>query len=185
MDVGCHVLDRLDYLCGPLITIKGKAENRHSPGQLVEDYIQLTGKIGPSRSSSKDMIIREGADFECTWDFASPDKQPVDSLIFEGPTGSLRMTGMSPSAPIEILNSSGKLVKTLEFEMPDHTAQKLIQATTNDLLLARKKSSESKPEQPDFLSLGDNAIRTQEVLDKVLNDYYGGRETGYWSRMKN
>eukprot|EP00527_Entomoneis_sp_CCMP2396_P006501 CAMPEP_0198140386 /NCGR_PEP_ID=MMETSP1443-20131203/3543_1 /TAXON_ID=186043 /ORGANISM="Entomoneis sp., Strain CCMP2396" /LENGTH=387 /DNA_ID=CAMNT_0043802781 /DNA_START=194 /DNA_END=1354 /DNA_ORIENTATION=- len=184
MDVGCHVLDRIDYLCGPLMNVKGEAENKHSHKQRVEDFVHLTATIGDTsdRPSANKLVTRKGASVECTWDFASPDQPPCDRLLLEGPKGSLQMVGMSPNAPIEIYDTNGKLVKTLEFEMPEHTAQALIQAVTNDLLAKREndKKENNAMEQPDLLSFGDNAVRTQTVLDSVLNSYYGGREIGYW-----
>lgn len=39
MDVGCHVLDRIDYLCGPLVNVEGKAMNKNSTNVPVEDYV--------------------------------------------------------------------------------------------------------------------------------------------------
>lgn len=184
MDVGCHTLDRIDYLCGgQFINVHGTAQNKHSPQQQVEDFVHLTATIGSTdRSSSKDFISREGAKVECTWDFASPDMEAFDRLIFEGPKGSLRMTGMSPNAPIEVYDAAGNLLKTLEFSMPEHTAQALIQAITNDLI-AKRDGKINNAHPTDMLSFGDNAIRTQQVLDTVLGPYYGGREIGYWSRM--
>jgi 1,5-anhydro-D-fructose reductase (1,5-anhydro-D-mannitol-forming) len=182
MDVGCHILDRIEYLCGPLKNVKGETKNKNSPNQKVEDFVHLTATVGSTtdRPSSNDFISREGATVECTWDFASPDQPPCDRLILEGPKGFLQMTGMSPNAPIEVYDADGKLQKTLKFEMPEHTAKALIQAVTNDLLAQPKDSA-----RPDLLSFGDNAVRTQQVIDTVLKPYYGGREIGYWSRMTN
>ena len=41
MDVGCHVIDRIDYLLGPLSGVTGSASNRNSPNQQVEDYVEV------------------------------------------------------------------------------------------------------------------------------------------------
>jgi hypothetical protein len=40
MDVGCHVIDRIDYLCGRLVNIN----------QDVEDYVELQAEIGQATS---------------------------------------------------------------------------------------------------------------------------------------
>ncbi len=170
MDVGCHVLDRIDYLCGPLIDVKGSGTNKHQPNVPVEDFVQLTAKIGKCAWAA--IPNKEGAYVTCSWDFASTEA-PCDEFKIIGPKGSLKMAAMSPSAPIEVYDSYGKLLEKLNFEMPEHTAQALIQAVTDDLRGVGKQ---------DFLSFGDNAIRTSEVLDTVLDSYYGGREIGYWTR---
>ena len=109
----------------------------------------------------------------CTWDFSGPEsKEERDELVIEGPKGSIQMAAMSPSLPVRVYNAQGELVQTLEFETPEHTAQEMIQAVTDEL---RRLGS-----QP-FISSGDNAIRTSKVLDKVLKSYYGERNVGYWS----
>ena len=170
MDVGCHVIDRIDYLCGPLQNIKGEAANRNSPGVAVEDYVHFTADIGAA--SWTVLSNNEGATVECTWDFASSES-PYDELQFIGPKGSLRMKG-SPSDPINVHDANGEFVRQLDFEMPEHTGQALVQGVTDDLRGGNTR---------DFLSFGENAIRTQTVLDTVLSSYYGGREQGYWTRM--
>ncbi|KAL3937250.1 MAG: hypothetical protein SGBAC_007603 [Bacillariaceae sp.] len=195
MDVGCHVLDRIDYLCGPLVDIKGEAQNKNSPNQKVEDYVHLVASIGETidRPSMQQSINAVGAKVECTWDFASPDQEPGDQLVLEGPSGSLRMIGMSPNAPIDVYDSDGNLQRRIpEFAMPEHTAQALIQAVTMDLVHMRqvqqtkqlKGMKADAYEKPDFLSFGDNAIRVQKVIDALLESHYSGREIGYWSRWK-
>ena len=80
----------------------------------------------------------------------------------------------SPSDPINVHDANGEFVRQLDFEMPEHTGQALVQGVTDDLRGGNTR---------DFLSFGENAIRTQTVLDTVLSSYYGGREQGYWTRM--
>jgi 1,5-anhydro-D-fructose reductase (1,5-anhydro-D-mannitol-forming) len=174
MDVGCHVVDRIDYLCGPMIQVQGSAFNKNSPRQQVEDYVHFTANIGPSDWAA--MGNCEGATVECTWDFAPKDpKDACDELRFVGPIGSLKMKG-GPADPIQVLDSKGGVVRELAFEFPEHTAQALIQGVTDDLRGVTKA---------DFLSYGDNSIRTQEVIDACLEKYYGGREIGYWARSES
>jgi hypothetical protein len=50
MDVECHVIDRIDYLCGRLVNIKGQALNTNSPFQDVEDYVELQAEIKQATS---------------------------------------------------------------------------------------------------------------------------------------
>jgi hypothetical protein len=142
----------------------------------VEDFVQMTATVGKGSWAA---IIpgNEGASVECTWDFCSSnDEAPCDELRFMGPKGSLRMAGMSPAGPIDVLDADGNVVRELCFEVPEHTAQPLIQAVTNDLRGIVVLGT------TDVLSYGDNAIRTNKVLDTVLHSYYGGREIGYWTR---
>ena len=172
MDVGCHVIDRIDYICGPFEDVKGRAENRNSPKIPVEDYVQITARVGKGTWAA--IPGSEGALVDCTWDFAS-SLAPCDELRLIGNNGSLKLAGMSPAGPIAVFDSDGSLLRQFSFELQEHTAQQLIQAVTNDLR-GREKT--------DVLSYGDNAIRAQKVLDTGLESYYGGREIGYWARQQ-
>jgi 1,5-anhydro-D-fructose reductase (1,5-anhydro-D-mannitol-forming) len=175
MDVGCHVVDRIDYLCGPMIEVQGSASNKNSPSQDVEDFVHFTAKIGPSDWAATGNC--EGATVDCTWDFAPKDPNDAcDELQFVGAMGSLKMKGMSPVDPIQVLDSKGEVVRELAFEFPEHTAQALIQGVTDDLRGVIKAN---------FLSYGDNSIRAQEAIDSSLDTYYGGREIGYWTRSES
>jgi len=177
MDVGCHVVDRIDYICGPLIEVKGNAHNKCQPRQgMVEDYVHLSSGIGSSAWAA--IPAGKGSSVECTWDFSllDDDSDNIDELQFEGPKGSIKMAGNSPAGSIQIFDSGGKKLRELVFSMPEHTAQSLIQAITNDLRGLGKS---------DVLSYGENAIRTQKVLDTCLSSFYGGREIGYWNRHQS
>lgn len=196
MDVGCHILDRIDYLCGPLVNVIGTAENRNSPTIPVEDYVTLTATIGPSTWSSMPGTV--GAKVNCTWDFAPPNNEEdtaattkttglVDELKFVGNNGkTLQMAGMDPAGSIFVIGADGKTIEQeLTFDMPEHTAQQLIQAMTDELrgLFDDEDDKNRKRYRPDYLSYGDNAIRTSKVLDTVLNTYYGNRDIGFWDRI--
>jgi 1,5-anhydro-D-fructose reductase (1,5-anhydro-D-mannitol-forming) len=133
MDVGCHVVDRIDYLCGPIIEVHGSASNKNSPRQEVEDFVHFTAKIGPSVRAAIGNC--KGATVDCTLEFAPKDPNDAcDELRFVGPMGSLKMKGMSPADPIQVLDSKGEVVRELAaFGFPEHTAQALIQGVTDDL----------------------------------------------------
>ena len=107
-------------------------------------------------------------------------EEAMDEFQIVGPEGSLRMAGMSPNGPIRVFDQEGNLKHELEFEMPQHTAQRLIQEVTNDLNYI---TEEERGIQSHVLSFGNNAIRTQEVMDAALTSYYGGRESEFWVRQ--
>jgi 1,5-anhydro-D-fructose reductase (1,5-anhydro-D-mannitol-forming) len=205
MDVGCHVIDRIDYICnGPIINIGNqKVEKRDvAAPSLVEDFVHFQATIGPSITSSEDAtttkaatVLTEGAHVSCTWDFTgSTGEKECDSLTISGPKGSIQMTAMSPSLPVYVLDTYGNVIKEYTFDTPEHTAQPMIQAITDELLhlklqkqqqgeksLSTSTTSRSKP----LISRGDNAIRTSNVLDQVLKTYYGNREIGFWENPES
>lgn len=172
MDVGCHVIDRIDYLCGPLVNVSGAAKKYNSPSQDVEDYVQLRAEIG---NCDWGAVESAGATVECTWDFGWTGGS-VDEFVITGTKGSISMVGMSPYLPITLKGNDGEILKELTFEAPEHTAQSMIQLVTDDILNSSRNSG-------NVVSLADNAIRTSLVLDTILDKYYGGRSEEFWKRI--
>jgi len=200
MDMGCHVLDRIDYLFGPVVDVKsevlrkgGGEEEEQGKYPLVEDYVSMNGRIGQCDWA---VISSEGAIVECLWDFSPPDKNnekknDEDELIITGTNGSLRMAGMGAGLPIEVLDVDGNVIESIEFEAPMHAAQPLIQSIVNELRGVDIDDEEERQQQQQQHCLGksparaDNAVRTSEVLDAILNSYYGGRHDEFWTRSES
>jgi predicted dehydrogenase len=169
MDVGCHVLDRIDWLCGPITIVHSIAERRVPNHRAkVEDYVGIEGTIGSCDWSA---ISGKGATISCSWNFGSNDEE-TDCLEFIGPKGSLRMAAMSPSLPVQVCDRAGNILHEIDFDVPAHTAQFMIQAITDEL-----RGLGSKP----FISRADNAIRTSALLDQALMGFYGNRDIGFWN----
>lgn len=198
MDMGCHVLDRMDYLFGPIVDVtstvlrkgssSGGSNVKDESYQLVEDYVSMKGRIGPCDWA---VISSEGAIVECLWDFAPPNnekkKNEQDELIITGTKGSLRMAGMGAGLPIEVLDVDGNVIETIEFEAPMHAAQPLIQSIVNELRDDKVVYDEQQQEHclDRSPARAENAVRTSEVLDAILNSYYGGRHDEFWTRPES
>jgi 1,5-anhydro-D-fructose reductase (1,5-anhydro-D-mannitol-forming) len=202
MDMGCHVLDRIDYLFGPIQNVKSEVLRKGGGGgvrdedgrnyPLVEDYVSMKGTIGQCDWA---VISSEEAIVECLWDFSPPDedekknhgqeKNDEDELLITGTNGSLRMAGMGAGLPIEVLDVDGNVIETIEFEAPMHAAQPLIQSIVNEL---RGVDVDDEHQQNDLVkspARAENAVRTSEVLDAILNSYYGGRHDEFWTRSES
>jgi 1,5-anhydro-D-fructose reductase (1,5-anhydro-D-mannitol-forming) len=192
VDVGCHLLDRLDFIAGPLLNVRGQALNRQSPGQDVEDYVWLQARIG-SQSSDSDSETDE-PNVDCIFDFTftppdssdNNDQQLTDELVFQGTKGSLQMKGMSPDAPVRVLYEDGSLVEELVFESTSLAAGSgslpLIQTITNELL---GKGQGGGEQDGQCQSKSFNAMRTSAVMDTVLKEYYGGRGDDFFHRPES
>ena len=66
---------------------------------------------------------------------------------------------------------SGIPIETFTEPEPEHIQQPLIQVIVDEL--------QGEGECP---STGTTALRTNAVIDRVLTDYYGGREDAFWER---
>jgi predicted dehydrogenase len=153
LDLGCHTLDVLDFLLGPLVEVSGMAANvasRHA----VEDTVAMA------------FATAGGALGTAHWNFAGEER--ADEIVVQGDAGQLRLSTFG-NEPIE-LNSAGRL-ETFDLPNPPHIQQPMVQSIVDQLL--------GRGESP---STGVTAARTSAVMDAVLASYYGGRADAFWTR---
>jgi predicted dehydrogenase len=153
MDIGCHTLDILDFITGPLQDVSGIACNVTS-NYDVEDNVVMqfrlaSGGLGTAR-----------------WNFASAISEEM--ITFSGTEGQL-MTSTFGQEPVRLETDKG--VQLFDIPYPTHVQQPLI--TT---IVAELQGQGTCP------STGETAIRTTRVLDRVLDSYYGGRSDDFWKR---
>lgn len=157
LDVGCHALDLFDFLFGPLLDVKGSASNLADLYD-VEDHVTVRFRTMGGQSGS------------ATWNFAARGGE--DRLEIIGSRGRLRMSvfGNEPIA----LALDGQATELIHEPNPDHVQQPLIQSIVNQL-----RGEGCCP------STGESAARTTRVIDRVLEDYYGGRADRFWQRPES
>ena len=151
LDLGCHTLDILDFILGPLEDVQGSASNVATP-HSVEDGVAMTFRTA------------DGALGAAQWTFASDER--ADEIVISGDRGELRLStfGNEPVA----LRRGGE-VESFDLPNPRHVQQPMIQ-TVVDHLLGRGRCD----------SMGVSAARTSAVIDTVLRGYYGTRDDGFW-----
>jgi predicted dehydrogenase len=153
LDIGSHLLDLLDFYVGPLKAVRGCAANLTSR-YAVEDVVS--------------MMFRSLDDVPGTasWNFASLARE--DLLEFFGTGGRIAISVFTVS-PVRLETARGS--EEFDLPNPEHVAQPLIQTVVDDLLgLGYCPST------------GASARRTSAVMDRVLTDYYGGRDDAFWTR---
>ena len=155
LDVGSHVLDLLDFYCGPLPVDSVHAHAaRLSRDSDAEDAVTMTFRTAA------------GVPGFAAWNFASHVREDV--LEFTGTAGRISLAVFT-SDPLRLETARG--VESLDLPTPLHIAQPLIQTVVDDLL--------GRGTCP---STGDSARRTSVIMDRILTDYYGGREDAFWTR---
>ncbi|HVT81659.1 MAG TPA: hypothetical protein VHM90_13515, partial [Phycisphaerae bacterium] len=92
-----------------------------------------------------------------------------DLFIITGDAGELRMSCFG-NDPVLVKYSAGQK-ESFDLPNPPHVAMPLIQTVVDDLL-ARGTCP----------STGQSGLRTQILMDQMLETYYGGREDGFWKR---
>ena len=156
VDLGCHLLDLLDFLVGPLERISGIAANRASAFQ-VEDTVAMH------------FTTREGTPGVASWNFAGhTGHAPEDRLEISGTDGRVAVSvfGVEP-----VLLSTRRGEESFALTNPYRIQQPLIQTVVNELL--------GKGTCP---STGESGSRASLVMDQVLSDYYRGRDDEFWLR---
>ncbi len=153
LDLGCHTLDVLDFVLGPLGDVSGVAANVASP-HAVEDTVAMA------------FSTAGGAPGTAQWNFASEER--ADQIVVQGGAGELRFSTFG-TEPLELW-CNGR-AQTFDLPNPSHIQQPMIQSIVDQLL--------GPGQSP---STGVSAARTSAVMDVVLAGYYGGRADRFWER---
>jgi len=168
MGVGCHVLDILDYLVGPLKLVRGNAIQQFAPHPTdikVPTCVTAVFQAGTALGS-------------LIFNFASPKE--MDQLSIVGVQGSLEMSIFGNEAPLisRPLPPDGK--KGEKFA----TVTKQVNCPPVDnvyLPLVRNIVNELRGVSPETGS-GRFYLRTAEVMDEILQEYYKDRSDDFWTR---
>jgi 1,5-anhydro-D-fructose reductase (1,5-anhydro-D-mannitol-forming) len=151
LDLGCHTLDILDFLLGPLEDVAGKAANVHSSGE-VEDNVVMAFRVA------------SGALGSARWNFASGVR--ADAIVIEGGKGELRFATFGDE-PLTLRRASG--TEHFAIVNPPHIQGPMIATVVAELTGTGLCDS-----------TGASAARTQAVMDAALDAYYGGRKRDFW-----
>jgi len=145
-DLASHQLDYLDYVFGPVETLKSLAINQAGLYK-AEDYVS-------AEFTFKNNIAGTGV-----WCFSVPPESSRDTIEIIGDKGSIKFTTFS-FEPIVVQNDSGRT----EYinERPEHVQYNLIEKIVNSL--------NGKGESP---STGLSGARTSRVMDEIVAEYYG------------
>ena len=154
MDIGCHTLDVLDFIAGPLREVSGQAVNVASDFYTVEDQVTMQFRL------------ESGGLGTASWNFASA--QTEELIVFSGTEGRITMSTFGQE-PVKL--EQGKDCQLFDLPNPPHIQQPLI-GTIVAQLQGRGACA----------STGETALRTTVVMDQVLEGYYGGRADEFWAR---
>jgi 1,5-anhydro-D-fructose reductase (1,5-anhydro-D-mannitol-forming) len=143
VDIGCHTLDLLDWLFGPLIEVSGRATNQlhaYAPEDTVAMSFAFSGGM-----------LGTGL-----WQFGAFRKHDLIEVI--GSEGSLSFATFG-EGPIRLENAQG--ARELHVDNPAHIQQPLIETVVAELRGHRGACP----------STAESGARTSRVMDQVLHDY--------------
>lgn len=153
MDLGCHTLDILDFMLGPLEDVDGSAANLATTHD-VEDNVVMSFRC------------HDGGFGTAAWNFAGHARE--DSIEVTGTEGRIVLSTFG-NEPVRLSATTGD--ETFDLPNPTNIQQPLIQTIINQL-----------QGHGQCASSGHSALRTAQVMDTVLRNYYAGREDAFWTR---
>ena len=148
VDIGCHTLDMLDWMFGPIVRVAGHASNQRG-SYAAEDGVAMSFVFGNGMPGSG------------LWSFDSLQRQDCIEVI--GDAGRLSFATFG-DGPIRLENAAGR--REFNVDNPLHIQQPLIETIVREL----RGESGACP------STAASAARTTAVMDEVLRDYR--RSTG-------
>ena len=137
-DLGCHTLDVLDMLLGPIASSKGHGANQ-AEITSAQDTITASFKFQNGILGTGLWCFDAHTDYECNEIIGTQGKIKFTTFTFE---------------PIELHTTSG--MQSFTIDPPTHIQQPLIQTIVDDLL-----------GQGTALSTAETAIRTAQVMDDI------------------
>jgi predicted dehydrogenase len=148
VDIGCHTLNILDWLFGPITSVSGHASNQRG-SYPAEDSVAMAFAFGNG-------MIGTGL-----WNFDALQRHDLTEVV--GDAGRLSFATFG-NGPIRLENAAG--VREFHLENPLHIQQPLIETIVAEL-------TGHPGSCPDVTESG---VRTSWVMDQVLRDYR--RKTG-------
>jgi predicted dehydrogenase len=142
VDLGCHILDLLDWLLGPVTHAVGVATNRGGRYR-AEDLV--TGVF----------TFRSGVEGVGVWNYDS--FQNKDQVEIIGTAGALRFSCFADE-PLWLVTADG--VEQIKAPYPETVQLPLIQTVVDELTGHGESPSD-----------GQTAVRTARVIDALLSDY--------------
>jgi predicted dehydrogenase len=149
VDLGCHQLDVLDYILGPIVSARGQAANQANL-YPAEDIVCASFRFSSG-------VLGSGV-----WCFTISEECRKDQTEIVGTTGKITFSSFQP-APVRLENEDG--IEEYDIPFPEHVQQPLIQTIVDELL--------GRGTCP---STGNSAARTSWVIDEILAEWRRGIE---------
>ena len=141
-DLGCHQLDLLDFLLGPIEEAAGASLNLAGL-YPCRDTVTASWRHGTGVAGAG------------SWCFVADESSRVEEIEITGSDGRLRFAAFDLQRPLRL--ERGAEVEEHALPVPAHVQQPLIQTVVDDLL--------GRGACP---STGDSALRTARVMDRIL-----------------
>ena len=145
VDLASHQLDQLVFWFWPVEQVKSLAINQ-------------TGRYKEEDAVGVNILLPNNVLCNGMWNFNLPEYLNSDCIEIIGDKGSINLSCFD-FKPVVLMNKDGS--ESWDFPKPKHVQQGLIELVAGEILGLTKSPSN-----------GISGARTNQVLDKILNEYY-------------
>jgi len=142
-DLASHQLDLMDFLFGPIVDTKSKAENN-------------AGLYEPADTISAEFTFQDGVKCYGEWNFVANETEVKDEIIILGEEGELHFSTFAHAKIEGVSLRMGHIFE--EFILPEHIQEPLISTIVSEL-----RGEGTCP------SNGKSAARTNRIMDLVCS----------------
>ena len=156
-DIAPHTIDIINFLFGDITEVEGYAKNLGT-GCPLENEVEL-------RFATEKNVVGK-ARFHCT------AKEKSDRIHVLGMNGSMEFS-IHGKTDVIIRNIQDEVIEQIEIPDPKTVEQPMVQSVVEDLIGISECESKAR-----------NVLVTYEIIDKVLDEFYGGRADDFWNHQE-
>jgi len=169
LDVGVHVVNLLQHWFGEDPAVEGTPEATADAASGVEATVAFRLRFPPGGCAA----APDGVAADFSFDFcAGAAARAVDEVVLTGTAATVRLSVLGVPGSVTVTPSGGGAPAAVSFPAPAHVQQPLIQAVVDEWTGGAGAPRHPSPAGP--------AVRTSELVDKVLRGVYGPRGMGFW-----
>ena len=153
-DIAPHTVDIIQFLFGNITEVQGSARNL-GVGCPLENVVEMT------------FVTEKGVNGKARFCCVADEKS--DRMHVTGTKGTMEFS-VHGKTDVIVKDENGTILE--QFDLPDPKAveESMVQSVVEDLLGISKCESKAK-----------DVLVTYEIIDEVLNEFYGGRSDDFWN----
>ncbi len=153
-DIAPHTVDIINFLFGDITEVKGSVRNLGT-GCPLENIVEMDFQTEKG--------IHGIAKFNCVADEKS------DRMLVTGTNGTMEFS-VHGKTDVIIKDIQGNVLEQFDLPDPITVEQPMVQSVVEDLLELSKCESKA-----------NDVLVTYQIIDKVLDEFYGGRSDDFWN----
>ena len=153
-DIAPHTVDIINFLFGNITEVQGSVENLGT-GCPLENIVKMS------------FVTEKGVVGTATFNCVAETKS--DRMTVTGTAGSMEFS-VHGKTDVIVRDLDGTVIEQFDLPDPKTVEQPMVQSVVEDLLETSECESKAK-----------EVLVTYDIIDKVLDEFYGGRSDDFWN----